>query len=129
MMIVLYEMDSGGWHAWVPAIQGCRTWCQSFGDMEKNIREAIDACGYEMPKSLEFRPKHPRGNVIGTRDAEPVNDFGANIDWVKSHTGEHMGEWIALFNGELVASDPSLIKLQAQLQDHPQAGHLLYMKR
>ena len=41
---VVYEHDEGGWHVYIPAVKGCRTWGRSIGAAQKNIREALSTC-------------------------------------------------------------------------------------
>lgn len=38
---VVFEPDEGGWHVYVPSLQGCRTWGRSLSEARRNIREAI----------------------------------------------------------------------------------------
>lgn len=38
---VVFEPDEGGWHVYVPSLQGCRTWGRSLSVARKNIRECI----------------------------------------------------------------------------------------
>ena len=38
---VVFEPDDGGWHVYVPSLQGCRTWGRSLTEARRNIREAI----------------------------------------------------------------------------------------
>lgn len=41
---VVFEPDDGGWHAWIPSVQGCRTWGRSLVTVRRGIREALAAC-------------------------------------------------------------------------------------
>jgi predicted RNase H-like HicB family nuclease len=41
---VVYEADAGGWHAFIPDVQGCRTWGRSLSEARRNIREALSTC-------------------------------------------------------------------------------------
>jgi len=38
---VVFEADDGGWHVYVPSLQGCRSWGRSLKEARRNIREAI----------------------------------------------------------------------------------------
>ncbi len=40
---VIFEPDDGGWHAYVPAVQGCRTWGRSLTAARRGVREALAA--------------------------------------------------------------------------------------
>lgn len=40
---VIFESDEGGYHAYVPALSGCRTWGKNLDEVRKNVREAIRA--------------------------------------------------------------------------------------
>ena len=42
------------------------------------------------------------------------SDLRANRDWLKVHRNEYQGEWVALHNGELFGTAPTL----AELKDH-----------
>jgi len=42
---VVFEPDEGGWHVYVPSLQGCRTWGADLSIARTNIREAIACCG------------------------------------------------------------------------------------
>lgn len=37
----VFEPDEGGWHVYVPSLQGCRSWGRSLTEARRNIREAI----------------------------------------------------------------------------------------
>lgn len=41
---VKFEPDDGGWLAWVPSVQGCRTWGRSLAAARRGIREALATC-------------------------------------------------------------------------------------
>ncbi len=41
---VVFEPDDGGWHAWIPSVQGCRTWGRSLTAARRGIREALATC-------------------------------------------------------------------------------------
>lgn len=41
---VVYEPDEGGWHAFVPDVQGCRTWGRTLQAARRNVREALSTC-------------------------------------------------------------------------------------
>ncbi len=41
---VVYEPDEGGWHAYIQAVRGCRTFGKSLGLARRNIREALSTC-------------------------------------------------------------------------------------
>src|SRR5215471_4178350 len=42
---VMLEPDEGGaWHAYIPAVRGCRTWGRSLGAARRYIREALASC-------------------------------------------------------------------------------------
>lgn len=45
---VVFEPDEGGWHVYVPSLQGCRTWGRSLSEARRNIREAISLCEEEL---------------------------------------------------------------------------------
>lgn len=40
----VFEPDEGGWHVYLPRVQGCRTWGRSLAEARKNIREALACC-------------------------------------------------------------------------------------
>ena len=40
---VVFEPEEGGWHVFIPSIQGCRTSGRSLAEARRNIREALDA--------------------------------------------------------------------------------------
>lgn len=40
-LAVVLEPDEGGWHVFVPSLEGCRTWGRSLAEARRNIREAI----------------------------------------------------------------------------------------
>jgi predicted RNase H-like HicB family nuclease len=42
--VVVYEPDDGGWHTYIPAVKGCRTWGKTLSTARKNIREALSTC-------------------------------------------------------------------------------------
>jgi predicted RNase H-like HicB family nuclease len=42
---VVFEPDEGGaWHAYIPAVAGCRTWGRSLGAARRYIRDALSTC-------------------------------------------------------------------------------------
>ena len=41
----------------------------------------------------------------------------ADTDWLRMHAGEHCGQWIALRNGELLATAPTLKELERRAGD------------
>jgi uncharacterized protein YoaH (UPF0181 family) len=53
--------------------------------------------------------------VAGERDVDRTADF----QWLKEHSKEYVGQWIALFGGDLLAHDPSLKEVLRQLELHP----------
>jgi predicted RNase H-like HicB family nuclease len=42
--VVVHEAEEGGYWAEVPAIPGCASQGETYEDLEKNIREAIEGC-------------------------------------------------------------------------------------
>ena len=42
--IVVHRAEEGGYWAEVPAIAGCVSQGESFGDLLRNVREAVDGC-------------------------------------------------------------------------------------
>lgn len=42
--VVLEPDESGGWHAYIPKVRGCRTWGRSLGAARRYIREALATC-------------------------------------------------------------------------------------
>ena len=53
--------------------------------------------------------------VAGERDVDRTADF----QWLKEHAREYVGQWIALFGGDLLAHDGSLKEVLRQLELHP----------
>lgn len=53
--------------------------------------------------------------LLGTRPANP--SVGANIRWMREHAARHRGQWVAVRNGELVATGASLAELLAKVPD------------
>jgi predicted RNase H-like HicB family nuclease len=41
---VVFEPDEDGWHAYIPAVKGCRTWGKTLGYARRNVREALSTC-------------------------------------------------------------------------------------
>jgi predicted RNase H-like HicB family nuclease len=41
---VVFEPDGDGWHAYIPAVRGCRTWGRSLTEARRHIREALATC-------------------------------------------------------------------------------------
>jgi hypothetical protein len=71
------------------------------------------------PESLElkryarlFAPARP-----SIRTSPPNPTLKANREWLKLHRAEHRGEWIALRNGELLATGSSLEDLTRRVTD------------
>jgi predicted RNase H-like HicB family nuclease len=48
---VIYEPDDGGWHVYIPAVKGCRTWGRSLSAARKNIREALSLADDVLPNA------------------------------------------------------------------------------
>lgn len=47
----------------------------------------------------------------------PDRDIQVNQDWVKQHRNQYWGQWVALHNGQLLASASSINELVEQLSD------------
>jgi hypothetical protein len=53
-----------------------------------------------------------------TVDKRPPNrDTQVNQDWVRQHRNQYWGQWVALNNGQLLASASSINELVEQLSD------------
>ena len=42
--VVVHQADEGGYWAEVPAIPGCATQGETFGELLKNLYEAVEGC-------------------------------------------------------------------------------------
>ena len=51
------------------------------------------------------------------RNLSPRPDLRANRDWLMRHGDLYRGQWVALRNGELLGSAPSLQTLVAKIGD------------
>jgi hypothetical protein len=59
--------------------------------------------------------------VGGERGVDRAPDF----QWLKDHSSEYRGQWVALFAGELLAHGKSLEDVTAQLEAHPSENRAL----
>ncbi len=44
LKVVIHQAEEGGYWAGIPAIQGCATQGETFGELLTNIYEAVEAC-------------------------------------------------------------------------------------
>ncbi len=54
--VVVHEAEEGGYWAEVPAIPGCATQGETFEELMKNVREAVEGClsvDVEQPKQTD----------------------------------------------------------------------------
>jgi predicted RNase H-like HicB family nuclease len=51
---VVFEPDGGGWHVFVPQVQGCRSHGRSIAEARRNIREALALCSEDAPEIARF---------------------------------------------------------------------------
>ncbi len=68
---VVIEPDEGGYHAYVPALQGCHTWGATLDEARENIIEAASLHIEAMLEDGEPVPSEPEP-VLVTRMPIPV---------------------------------------------------------
>jgi hypothetical protein len=59
--------------------------------------------------------------VKGKKAPDPTLDF----QWLKDHSWEYRGQWVALLGGELLTCGPTLQKVVADLEHHPEKDWIL----
>jgi hypothetical protein len=59
--------------------------------------------------------------VGGERDIDRTADF----QWLKNRSKEYVGQWVALFGGDLLAHADSLQEILRQLESHPSGSQAL----
>jgi hypothetical protein len=59
--------------------------------------------------------------VGGKKAPDPTPDF----QWLKDHSGEYRGQWVALLGGKLLTCGPTLQKVVADLEHHPEKEWIL----
>lgn len=55
-----------------------------------------------------------------------ISDPSASYEWIKRHSGEYRGEWVALTKGELVAVGESLEEILEAVRDREATDILLH---
>ena len=55
------------------------------------------------------------------------NNISDNMGWIRSHSGEFKGQWVALDRGELLGASPKLFELHKKL-DQTQLSDALFIK-
>jgi hypothetical protein len=55
-----------------------------------------------------------------------ISDPRASYEWIKRHSGEHRGKWVALANGELVASSDRFDEIVQAVRDRDPQEILLH---
>lgn len=106
-----------------------RIWCARLFEAEQllargRVQEARLAAGGGagslsralQPPASELRPASGKGL------------FARNLAWLRLHRDEHVGKWVALYNGELVDSDASRVALQKRLGEHPNLEDTLFVQ-
>jgi uncharacterized protein DUF5678 len=56
---------------------------------------------------------------------ETAPDATPDFEWLKAHSDEYRGEWVALLKGGLLAHRPTLQEILADTEKHPQRHWIL----
>lgn len=82
----------------------------------EHIYDAATRCRPDSPELQRFaRLFAPARQITRTLPANPT--LRANREWLKSHRTEYRGQWVALRNGELLATATSLNELTRRVGD------------
>jgi len=59
--------------------------------------------------------------VVRAISGEPPQGLAASRAWLRAHAGGYHGQWVAVYNGQLLAAAPTLEDLRARIDplDHP----------
>jgi Family of unknown function (DUF5678) len=86
-------------------------------------------------QGLAFFPGHPelerlhhalRPFEVRINPHFRISDPSASYEWIKRHSGEYRGEWVALAKGELVAVGESLEEILEAVRDREATDILLH---
>jgi hypothetical protein len=95
------------------------------GAARKLMAEAVEQ-GAQDEELLQWQrvlaPAVSRISLNQELDSDPMPD----VSWIRQHGGDYRGQWVALLEGELLASSRSLDEIMFHLEKNPVGRRVLF---
>jgi hypothetical protein len=66
-------------------------------------------------------------SIPSTRIPQTAENVRHDMNWLKQHHEQYLGQWVALHNGELLSANPSFCELRRTLKNAGQLNIALFI--